>query len=113
LIYVIFACDDWNREHVGKHGVSRADAEYVVENARRPYPKKIEDGKFIIYGPDRAGEILEVVFAFKIDAEIEFDELELLDLGEWSCSANPVAVYIIHAMPVSGRKKRRYRRRMG
>jgi uncharacterized DUF497 family protein len=109
---VIFAYDDWNREHVQKHSVSCADAEYVVENARPPYPKKIEEGKFMVYGPSRAGEILEVVFAFKTDAEIEFEALEFSDWGEWSDSANPVAVYIIHAMPITGRKKRQYRRRM-
>jgi uncharacterized DUF497 family protein len=109
---VIFAYDDWNREHVAKHGVSHADAEYVIESARRPYPKKIEEGKFIVYGPDRTGRVLEVVFAFKSADQIDFDTVDLLQLGDLSEAQNPVAVYIIHAMPISGRTKKRYRRRL-
>jgi uncharacterized DUF497 family protein len=101
---VIFVYDDWNRNHVAKHGVNRAEAEFVVENARPPYPKKIEHGKFIVYGRDPAGRTLEVVFALKSCDEVDFDSLDLLQLEELTRKANSVAVYIIHAMPVSRRK---------
>ena len=108
---MIFAYDNWNRQHVSKHGVERADAQYVVENAKPPYPKRIENGKFMVYGPDRAGRILEVAFAFRTADELDFESLDLLQLEELSQKENAVAVYIIHAMPVEGRRKRNYRRR--
>lgn len=109
---MIFAYDDWNREHVRKHGVQYADAEYVIEHARSPYPQRIDEGKYIVYGPDRYGRILEVVFAYRSGEELDFRSLALLELGELSDSRKDlVAVYIIHAMPVTGRRARRYRRR--
>jgi len=108
---VIFAYDEWNREHVGKHGVNRIDAEYVVENAAAPYPQRIERGKFIVYGPDCAGRIIEVVFAFRTADRVDFESLDLSQLEELTQKADAVAVYIIHAMPIAGRTKKRYRRR--
>jgi uncharacterized DUF497 family protein len=108
---MIFSYDDWNRQHVSKHGVQRADAEYVVEHATPPYPQRIEGGKLIVYGPDRAGRILEVVFAFRSAEDVDFDSLDLLQLEELSQKANAITTYIIHAMPVGGRGKKRYRRR--
>ena len=109
---MIFVYDDWNREHVAKHGVSQADAEYVIERARQPYPKKIEEGKLIVYGPSRTGEILEVVFAFRTADQVDFDAVDLLQLDELSEGDKRVAVYIIHAMPISGRSMKRYRKRL-
>ena len=108
---MIFAYDNWNRQHVSKHGVQQADAEFVVEHAKPPYPQRIEEGKFIVYGPDRAGRILEVAFAFRASDEIDFESLDMLQLEELSQRENAFAVYIIHAMPIEGRRKKRYRRR--
>jgi uncharacterized DUF497 family protein len=80
---VLFIYDEWNREHVAKHGVRYHDAEFVIENARPPYPKKIEEGKFIVYGKDGQGRTLEVVFAFKHAEEIAHGSLRL----HYSCNA--------------------------
>ena len=33
-----FRWNEWNLDHVSKHGVTPDEAEYVVRNARRPYP---------------------------------------------------------------------------
>ena len=107
---MIFLYDSWNRAHVGKHGITPDDAEFVVENAAAPFPRKVEVGKYMVVGPDRAGHIIEVVFAFKIAEEIAFDAVDPIDLGEVSEKQNVVAVYIVHAQGVTGRRKKHYRR---
>ena len=107
---MLFVYDDWNREHVTKHGVMLHDAKFVIDNARPPYPKKIEEGKFIVYGKDRHGRMLEVVFALKRAEEIGHNSLDFLQAEELTQRANTVGVYIIHAMPVAKRKQPRRRR---
>lgn len=107
---MIFLYDAWNREHIAKHGVREADAEYVVETAMPPYPRKKEGVKFLVWGPDLTGRITEVVFAFKTEQEIDFEAVELTDLDELSDSENATGVYIIHAMFLDGRRLKQYRR---
>jgi hypothetical protein len=34
----------WNEQHVASHGVLPEEAEAVVESARRPFPRKIDNG---------------------------------------------------------------------
>jgi len=62
---MIFLWDDFNREHIGKHGVDQEEAVKVIENAMAPFPKEIGGDKFIVMGPDRRGRIIEVVFTYK------------------------------------------------
>jgi hypothetical protein len=107
---VIFLYDAWNREHIAKHGVNRADAEYVVESAAPPYPRKKEDDKFLVWGPDPNGRIIEVVFAVKVGKEIDFETVSFEDLDEISGDDNAMGIYIIHAMPLDGRRLKQYRR---
>jgi heme oxygenase len=38
---VDFRWNEWNVEHLGRHGVTPEAAEEVVEAARSPYPRKI------------------------------------------------------------------------
>jgi uncharacterized DUF497 family protein len=57
-----FRWNDWNEEHVGKHGVSIEEAERVVENARSPFPRMIEDDKRLVWGRGRGGRLLQVIF---------------------------------------------------
>ena len=40
-----FRWNDWNRDHIAVHGVSAAEAEYVVNHAAAPYPEQIGDDK--------------------------------------------------------------------
>lgn len=40
-----FRWNAWNEEHVASHGVSPEEAEAVVESARTPFPRKIDDDK--------------------------------------------------------------------
>jgi uncharacterized DUF497 family protein len=80
---------DWNRDHVAEHGVDPDEAETVVRLARPPYPRKIEEDKWLVVGRGRGGRFLQVIYVVDSDK----------------------TVFIIHARPVSEREKRRYRRR--
>ena len=78
----------WNTEHIAEHGVSPEEAEWVVEWARAPYPRRTGD-RFLVRGPTEDGRYLQVVFV--IDP--------------------PGVVYVIHARPLTARETHRYRRR--
>jgi uncharacterized DUF497 family protein len=84
-----FRWNEWNVEHVAIHGVSPEEAELVVRNATRPYPRKIEDDKRLVWGRGGGGRLLQVIFVFDDDG----------------------TAYVIHARPLTQREKRRYRRR--
>ena len=82
-----FRWNQWNEEHVAGHGVLPIEAEAVIEGARRPFPRKIEDDKWLVWGRGAGGRLLQVVF--------------VLDEDE--------SVYVIHARPLNDREKRHYR----
>jgi len=106
---MIFLWDDFNRQHAVKHGVSKEDAEHVVINAAAPYPRQREDDKLLVWGPDRAGRIIEVVFALKTTDQIPFDSINPADVADISEGEIVSAAYIIHAMPLQGRRLKQYR----
>lgn len=84
-----FRWNEWNFEHVQRHGVAPEEAEAVVSSARRPYPLRREDDKWLVWGAGTGGRLLQVVF--------------VEDEGD--------SVYVIHARPLSDAEKRAYRRR--
>jgi uncharacterized DUF497 family protein len=86
---VDFRWNDWNVEHIARHGVGPAEAEQVIRAARAPYPRKIDGEKWLVWGRGRGERFLQVVFVLDPDD----------------------AVYVIHARPLTGQEKRRYRRR--
>ena len=83
-----FRWNEWNLDHVSKHGVTPDEAEYVVRNARRPYPQRRDADKWLVWGRGYGARFLQVIF-------VEDDD----------------DVYIIHARPLTEKEKRRYRRR--
>ena len=85
-----FRWNEWNTEHVAEHGVEPEAAEHVVEGARAPYPRRIDEDKLLVWGPGPAGELLQVIF--------------VLDEGG--------TAFILHARPLSEREKRRCRRQL-
>jgi uncharacterized protein len=85
---VDFRWNDWNEEHVARHGVRPEEAEFVVETARRPFPRKIEHDKWLVWGRGAGGRLLQVVFL------VEEED----------------SIYVIHARPLTDTEKRRYRR---
>jgi hypothetical protein len=59
-----------------------------VENARRPYPRKIGDEKILVHGQTAGGRYLRVIYL------IDEDDVN----------------FIIHAMPLNRRRKQLFRR---
>jgi len=85
-----FRWNEWNVEHLARHGVRPDEAEDVVMAGRRPYPLERPDGKWLAWGPTRGGRVLQVVCILDDDDTI----------------------YVIHGRDLTPREKRRYRRRL-
>jgi uncharacterized DUF497 family protein len=86
---VEFRWNDWNIEHIARHGIDPDEAEQVVSQARAPYPMGRSDAKYLVWGPGRADRLLQVVF--------------VLDDDE--------TVFVIHARPLTDTERRAFRRR--
>jgi uncharacterized DUF497 family protein len=84
-----FRWNAWNSDHIARHGISEAEAEWVVCRPRAPYPQKAGAGKYLVRGPTETGAYIQVIYIFDPDD----------------------VVYVIHARPLTQREKRRYRRR--
>ena len=82
-----FRWNDWNLDHIAKHGVSPEEAEGVCRNARRPFPLRREDEKWLVCGRGSGGRFLQVIYLHDDDGTI----------------------YIIHSRPLTDREKQRYR----
>lgn len=106
----VFAWDEWNKEHVTKHGSNAADAKYVIQHAQDPFPRELGDGKYLVWGQTPAGDHLEVIFAFKLPETLAFADLDLLDWGTMIDFPATVSVYICHAMPMKDKQLRQYRK---
>jgi uncharacterized DUF497 family protein len=86
---VEFRWNNWNIEHIARHGVRPEDAEDVILEAETPYPQYHGDGKWLVWGRNSSRGILQVVY--------------ILDEDD--------TVFVIHARPLTEREKRRYRRK--
>lgn len=80
-----FRWNTWNLEHVARHGVGPKE---VVEEARKPYPRRIGDDKLLVWGRSQQGDLLQVIFVLDEDGSI----------------------YVVHARPLTERERRRFRR---
>jgi uncharacterized DUF497 family protein len=83
--------DDWNREHVAKHGVSPDEAEEVV--AGDPIFRAGYKGRLVVTGPTVAGRMLTVVVG--------------------PVPHEPSAFYVFSARPASRRERGEYRQQKG
>jgi uncharacterized DUF497 family protein len=79
----------WNEEHIDRHNVSREEAEQVIRQARRPFPRYQGDGRWLVRGQTASGFYLQVVFIYS-PAEV---------------------IYVIHARPLTDNEKRQLGRR--
>ena len=75
----------WNVDKVESHGLTVEDVEFVVENARRPYPKPIGNEKWLVIGPTTRGVVIQVIY--------------LVDDDE--------TLFVIHARPLTASERRR------
>jgi hypothetical protein len=87
---VEFRWNEWNLEHIARHGVRAEEAEGVVENAVPPYPEGREDEKLLVIGRGTGERWLHVIYVLDDDG----------------------TAFIIHARPLNDMEKRRYRRRI-
>jgi uncharacterized DUF497 family protein len=85
---VDFRWNEWNIEHVARHGVTPEAAEEVVQAATSPYPRRIADDKLLVWAASQQGELLQVIFVLDEDGSI----------------------FVLHARPLTERERRRYRR---
>ena len=84
-----FRWNEWNEAHIGKHGIAPEEAEMVVRNAKSPYPRYREDGKWLVWGRGLGGRLIQVIFVIDDD----------------DC------IFVIHARSLTDREKRRFRKR--
>jgi uncharacterized DUF497 family protein len=84
-----FRWNAWNMAKLDKHGITMAQAEYVVNRATRPYPRRIDDGKWQVRGQTIEGLFIQVIFVQELDED---------------------RLFIIHARPLTDREKRHWRR---
>jgi hypothetical protein len=96
-VRIVFSWNEWNIAHIAKHAVEPHEAEYIVRNSGRGYPRKIGDGKLVVKGRTRPGRILQVIYVYPSPEEIDPDSLELQDLIDYS-EGRAKVVYVIHAM---------------
>ncbi len=108
---MIFAWDETNREHIAMHGVTPAEARFVVENARPPFPQEVGDGKRRVWGATEGGRMLQVIYVLKDQGEVEFGSVDELDWARLQDSPGAKIARVIHAMDLTTDMKRQLRRR--
>jgi uncharacterized DUF497 family protein len=98
-----FIWDAKNTAHIDKHGVTREEAEYIVENGVRIYQG---EGKWRAVGQTSDGYYLQVVFMLESDVvDIDYAEIDLLQL-----EASADSLYVIHARPLTPAEKSKFNR---
>ncbi|MGA2499591.1 MAG: hypothetical protein ABSH20_17785 [Tepidisphaeraceae bacterium] len=84
-----FRWNAWNVGHIGEHGVVPLEAEYVVRNAKHPFPMDEGGGKWTVWGQTENGDYLQGVLVPDPDATI----------------------YVIHSRPLTDKEQRNLRRK--
>jgi len=92
---MFFIWDDWNFDHLEKHQVEPLEAEYVARYPKKPYPRSIGSGKWLVRGRTLGNRQLQVIYVKKNADEIEFSLLTKLEQVE--LLEGEAAVYVIHA----------------
>jgi hypothetical protein len=82
-----FRWNDWNTEQATKHGCTIGEIQSIVRYAGRGFPKYVGNGKWLVYGRGTGDRMIEVIYVLDSDDTI----------------------FVIHAMPVTLRRRRRGR----
>jgi uncharacterized DUF497 family protein len=84
-----FRWNEWNVEHIARHGVGPEEAEEVVDRATAPFPERHRRERLRVWGKTAEGRHIQVVFVLDPEGSI----------------------FVIHARPLTESEKRRFRRR--
>ncbi len=76
---MVFSWDAVNRDHIARQGVSPDEAEEVVAEATNPFPRTVEDDKFVVWGATGVGRYLQVIYVLKSPHEITYESLSDAD----------------------------------
>ncbi len=106
---MIFQWNDHNRRHIAKHGVTESEAEEVIDAAKPPYPRTMEDEKHLVWGQTGSGRFLQVIYIYLPDEDVDYFSLSTVDRLEFADDKADV-VLVIHAMELTSDQKRLYRR---
>jgi uncharacterized DUF497 family protein len=79
-----FRWNEWNLEHVRKHGCTPEEAQMVIRNAGRGFPRKWGDSKWCVEGRGQGGRVIRVIYVYSPEN----------------------VIYVIHAMPLTTRRRR-------
>jgi uncharacterized DUF497 family protein len=79
-----FRWNEWNLEHATKHGCSVTEIESVLRNMGHGFPRKVDDKKRLVIGRGQGGRVVRVIYVLDPDR----------------------TAYVIHAMPVTTRRRR-------
>jgi uncharacterized DUF497 family protein len=83
-----FRWNEWNVDHIARHGVSPEEAEFVITHMRSPFPRRADNDKRIAWGQTAGGRYLQVAYLLDPDG----------------------TVYVIHARDLTDGQKRQLRR---
>ncbi len=107
---MIYAWDERNREHIANHGVTPAEAQFVVDGAMSPFPQELGDGKRRVWGATAAGRLLQIIYVLKKQDEVAFESVDPLDWTALQRKPEAKITRIIHAMDLTPNMKRQLRR---
>jgi len=107
----IFCWNDWNVEHIASHGVSTEEAEEIVRSAHPPFPRDQGSGKYLVWGQTSVGRYVQVIYVLPDDEDVDVDALEPVDLLAFADGES--VIYVIHAMGLTDRQKKQYRKHRG
>lgn len=102
---MIFLWNQWNIEHIGRHGVSPDEARYVVEHASARYPERIGRNKYRVRGRTQQGRHLQVIFIRLGDEQVDIEMLELIEKVLFETGQQ--VLYVIHARDYAPPPRRR------
>ena len=107
---MIFQWDEKNVQHIGSHDVVPEEAEEIVLYAEPPFPREIGDDKLVVWGRTQAGRYLQVIFVHKESDDVDFRSLSPTDLAELSEQSSVAVARIVHAMDLTPKLLKQYRR---
>jgi hypothetical protein len=94
------------------HDVTPEEAEHVVGAASAPFPQTIEDDKLVVWGTTDVGRHLQVIYVLKEPNEVPYESLAVEDWISVEAGEVTVVVRVIHAMDLTPKMKRRFRKRL-